>query len=29
MSLTIGDIKSESGLKKLNDYLENRSYIEG
>jgi len=29
MSLTIGDIKSESGLKKLNDFLENRSYIEG
>jgi len=29
MSLKIGDIKSESGLKRLNDYLENRSYIEG
>jgi len=29
MSLKIGDIKTESGLKKLNEYLETRSYIEG
>ena len=29
MSPSLGDLKSDSGRKNLNQYLESRSYIEG
>jgi len=29
MTLSLGDIKSDAGLKKLNQHLESRSYIDG
>jgi len=29
MAVTIGDVKSNDGLTKLNSYLEDKSYSEG
>ncbi|CAG2112813.1 unnamed protein product, partial [Medioppia subpectinata] len=29
MSLSLGDLKSDAGLTKLNQHLESRSYIDG